>query len=1724
MSSRKVPTPRESAGIGFDYEDHIAAWLLLQILNGGRIFGLNGSPLQVRWQTRASGWEFDDLLITLRDSDKTFHLAISCKLPKQFTSSGLTADARDSVLKQWQETQGPFDAKSDYFAIITDRYNESFASSWRDLKHWLSGDDSALALDRIKSSDKHKKVFASLQDPNQGVSSDQAAEIVNRLFIQRLDLQDQSSVDFSYTIGGCRNILKSGTNAEALELWNELLKTSRSARLTHGTVTRSTLLADLSSNFSLTDAPDYRADLDTLWAMSEETRNHISLELPNGPSFKRPQETELARLSEEQSVIALIGESGCGKSALIRRLTEHEDTPKRALWLGPETLQLFSSHALSRQTGLQHPLPDLILALGTETKIIVLDSIERMDEKSVRLARQIADETERHPSRFNLLLSSQPERFESNLRRILPNERPHVFEVENLEASEVSEILAAYPKLHWVGLNSEVLSALSNFRTLSWLIDAGQDLGGDGQLKSHIDLADAIWNFWTTGSAPIQRSLVLLAEREAEFERSFAQSELADSDLTRLEEAKASLPVRKDASNRYRFSHDLAADWARYQRLKELSQNWQSWAVFSDKPLWITALRLLGQFLLRQPGQQGTAWDDTYLAIEQSQTPNQLALDVLLDALFLDPDATSYLSKRKTFLFEEKGKRLLRLLRRFHHVATTPDPILLTLMPDAFQVFAETGGRIPIWGRWPSLLSFLYANLEDVAALQSISVSMLCETWLRASPKKTTQGDVFPYRIQAGEIAIATARSVQADALAGTIFIGDGDKRLYQTAFMAAGEHEDEVSNWALEVAGRRPISGKVLVESAKLRKERDAKRRENRKANAKRRGFVRETVPSPRLFDTSIKLKPWPIAPTRQVDHRFVDACLDPYALVPLMKHRPKVALEILLAIVSDEAPEKRERSGLGEEFGLTYNNGPSGAYFESPFYPLFQIDPDLALEGLIELTNLCADRWVENYDWNTKKWQGTINLDIEQSGSSPFFGAQQTLLLSYKAYGGAAVLSCALAAMEKWLLDKIEADDPIDGILARILGQSRFVGMLGPLTSIAKFKPALLDGPLKALLTDPLLILWDEANMPSVKMGFDGYEWARKGEYKFELAKTWFLAGQRQTKLRDIGSERVLRSPALASYLEPIVVSWGSQQHDNIYEAIQALAKEFTPANYAINEDGGFEYVPPPVQTEEERQVVKNSQIKLQDLNLARRVSQILGQGAVLTKSSAEHAWKMYKQIDEREDIEPDLRLRNRIALSLVLATAGKDWLDTHPRNRTKILKSIRQSVVNLVEDANINAFDLHKYGDMSSLLAAVVTLLWINQENTEEAWDEEVVKLATSGEPSCQGGVFTIARRHRDAIGNKWQRLLQLAFYSSALDGLSPMRSLDDESEVQRWERWRARLQAARLDVNVKLKQFDPFDLSIRMNRLLNIRHRRHARNENWKFRGYSEEIFRGLNTCALQGPVAHLQDTLLERLEDQALAEGYLRYGLHRQSKDKHDSEEFDHPDLIETAILNSAAMSCFGQDDPELWKSVFDVGPAAHEAVEKFGYSLFRQVSVVPTDRFLSVWSKIIAHKNSLDVWKKDNYRSNRDVATAMASLLGMSNGSVLAALPDQRTFYRVIQPELNAWAEHFLRYDSTFIANYCIYLNQWKAPVLIRDSVLLLAELIKTQDGLGYWSRYDDVASMIAELVADQIETAEGNTLSGRDHLQALSAIAGELVRRQYPIGLALQERIASVR
>ena len=277
-------TTRSTAGPGFAFEDQVAAWLLLKMLLGEAVPGMeNSSGTRLQTQTSALGWLIDDLLvISGMEPSELRQLAISCKSNVQVTSSGLP---RDFVLAAWQQwstlTTGPMRREHDRLMLVTRGRHPGFQASWTDIKDWCTSTDPGLAIARIRRTAKHRKIFESIKSPQEefgaAIRDEDVVELIQHLLVVPLDFDLSVSEDQERAIAQCRRLLASGAPDEARDLWNALVDRARKARLGDGTIELAHLWRELRMRFMLNEHPNFASSWRLLKFLTNEYVGNIQL-------------------------------------------------------------------------------------------------------------------------------------------------------------------------------------------------------------------------------------------------------------------------------------------------------------------------------------------------------------------------------------------------------------------------------------------------------------------------------------------------------------------------------------------------------------------------------------------------------------------------------------------------------------------------------------------------------------------------------------------------------------------------------------------------------------------------------------------------------------------------------------------------------------------------------------------------------------------------------------------------------------------------------------------------------------------------------------------------------------------------------------------------------------------------------------------------------------------------------------------------------------------------------------------------------------------------------------------------------------------------------------------------------------------------------------------------------------------------------------------------------
>ena len=1735
-SARRTPaTLRSMSGAGFEFEDLISAWQLVKALSGEQAPGIGCVVTQVQAQVSTLKWRIDDLLLTAQVSEAPRRLAISAKGNLQVTAAGLPADFVTRAWEQWRDTQGPFNPATDGLALVTLGTHQAFDPAWRELKNACSGTDTALAMSRIRSNTRQSRVFDSIQMPG-SASSEETIELIRRLHVLPADLQLAHSENETQAIAQCRRLLASGRDDEAQALWKELINVAKEVRLRSGTITVLDLLSLLRGQFSLRHHPDFERDWETLSNITADYKARIETELPSGYAVPRiAEKASLQAAVAVHPVTVVFGESGSGKSALVKSVLDGAYPSWNQVWFGPEDLKTALSAARRSALPLTHELSLVLNATVKPQNVLVIDSAERVEASEFIVIRKLLQailndgaETERA---WRVVIVTQTQSWVEGEETILGGRKAHLVEVDALKSDAVKLALLPSTTLSWLAAHEETIAALTNLRTLAWVIKAGAAIGSNaGGLASHTAVADRLWKYWTKDRADVQSLMMRLAQREASFERSFALTDLEPADTATISQRPEELPLRlNERTNRIEFEHDLAADLARFQYLKQIWTNTLQWAALAGNPLWTNALRMLGQFLLRQKAETGTAWDVAFGAAEAAK--NELAGNILLDALCLDPDAERFLTERVDVLLNNDAKDFTRLLRRFHHIATVPTGAGIGLSA-AVDVYLEAQYRSIVFGRWPPVLRFLIAQREKLTGLVSSALAKIIETWLTKTPRTLSSGKLMPFRLEMAEMALAMARTVQVEKGHGVMYLTH-ESLLYTAPLAGAADLPTEVGNWALELAGRREIDADVRRRIAEVELQKAKAHAERLRADAeyKERHEERKQIPRS-LGSFRERLPPWPLGASKKVDMDFRTACMKNNGIQLLMRAQPKLAAELLLALIIEDQPEREYGSDRFEtDLGLEYpEDAYPTAFWKSPFFPFFQLAPETALTSLIALVNFCTGRWIADRVDATPG----VTLQFADGSEKTFLGWWQVFGWPQSNDSRNGNLFCALDALERWLTLRLDAGEDVSADIEKILRDGNSAALVSVLLNVAKYRPSLLTGPLAALLTFPNLYFWDSARVEQVGHNFIGWSWLQGGQAMFDFARDWTLAPHRQRKFLDVVVNLLLADADIARRLQALLPTWALPEDPKEALEFKLLFAALDQTNYPTITDPttGTEtrtFVCPDVLSLEVQSWQADRAPTLAYLLVPDRCERRLQGGQLLAHDEAAYLFNLLQECEAAaEGEDEDTKSKCRFAAAGTLVALGGAWLAQNPEARAHSFEVVRAGVATVASTGKeIRERRMGSLRDELKFVAYAVMHLWLSDENGVQEWEAAVLRLLTSGDTRATAVVVGIAYANREQLGNAWWRLLRAGLFWSCLIMLTPRHDDGDDAE-RTWKVWLARLRRFPL----RGPDATPDDLDFKrvaagVERLDFLRRTRlyNAGDQTWRRkpereRGGSldDHFLEVLFHWLIEGSGTGIRDL------DTRLALRIWDYDVTRaKAREKNDRGEYDLPSqnlgyhiLLKLGVLSIAAPA--GEDRP-IWEPVLAHGPAAHYALQHFIRGLFLRLGKGDDPvAFERVWRATAEYGLAAD-WSQPAlwFYGER----LICDLIGFGNEDALTRLNPGAALR--MKDVYERWATAHLARDEECVTSFCRFLTTIFGAPLRLDGVRWLAAMLKVREPLSRWYR-EGASEALVELVAEAL-SSDAQTLSQHAQArQALVEIAAALAAMNIPAALALQERIKQLR
>jgi hypothetical protein len=1728
-------TRRSTAGTGFDFEDGVAAWLLLQSL-AGRGLPIGGDVRRLQAQTSPLHWDIDDLLLTTQAEAGTRRLAISCKGNVQVSANGLPESFAAQAWRLWTKADSPFDRATDRLVLATQGTHARFQSAWSDIKKFGAGDDAAMALAQIATNRRYKKIFENLKAASGAAITDvDVLGLIGCIEVLPFDFQQVPSKDEQDAIAIARSLLDGATAQAAKELWDEIIGRARATRLGSGTLDMAGLRRWLRPRFTLKDLPCYEPSWARLRALSAESESIVQTALPSGArlDFRSECDKLLTELGTK-SCPAVYGESGAGKSALVKVFLNLHFPDKTRIWLAPEHLEQALDEAGRARFGIAHPLIRVLKAAATPENFLIIDAAERLLAPSRIKAQQLVKELlesngSETPLPWRVILIGQTEFWASGeLPKVASMPSLARWEVGPRSVGEVASVLRASPGLQWLASHHDALLALTNPKTLAWVIQAAGVFQDDRAAApaSMVAIAEKLWSYWTAGQTALEGFLMRLALRDAAFEHSVAVSSLDAADATAFDGRPPQCPVRRNPTNNHlQFEHDLAADWARFQKLKEIASDTAQWATYAENPLWKGALRMLGQFLLRQPSDSRTAWDAAFDNVQSAQGGLPLADDILLDALFLDPAATTFLEERADMLFENNAKHLQRLLSRFEHVATVSGVAPNNEGPlKDFDVYLEAKFRTPIAGRWPALAAFLSRHRRRVADLVLPRLSLLCERWLTTVPLTRSDGTPFPYRREFAELALATARARQLSVAKGDIYVGDNNS-IFQAAFAAALDIPDEIAAWALEMARRRPMRADLKTTLREHHQERAAEHRRRMESDAdyRKRHERNRSIPVP---PSGRRLPPWPLGPQGRVDRDFAQSVMRSATFQRLMRARPAAASEVLLAVLIEDSPE--ESYGSRGSYSEDHEGYPT-AYWKSSFFSFLHIDPPTALDSLVRLVSFCTDRWEHGVTRHHGQAPAPVSIRLNDGTERQFRGRYNVFAWSQTNDHANGQLYSALAALEKWLCVLVDQGADVSSHIEYLMPHADSVAVPGVLINVGKRLPELFRTVLKPLLTIAPFYAWDEGRIRNSEYSFDGMTWIRSGEMVFELARDWYNAPFRHKNLIAIVSELCRQDHALGNFLNAAAAQWTLPDSDK--ERIEFLIRvaQLDYRNYRVTEAANEQQAGFVCPAELAAAIAGFEQSK-------RRAREILAFPANSRRFVAAPSPLPAEQImaiaglmgaaDGGEDVELEEEMIRpaRVAAAVVLLLGAKEWLAANEGVRDRAQAIITAAMEDTALDKDRSRFRYSMAPSYLEFVAYLVFHEWLTAPSADT--DGALMRVLTSGEDFAAGVIASMAYVHRADLGDGWWRLLYLAVLWSGLTILRPRAGRAEESDQRRWLR-RARWLLTRRVSGLRSTVDDirPLDVAKRVEefeaRQWEEEYRRHGRTFT---RDRSRRMSGALDTHFLEITFSWL-------LIDKGLPADATELGQRRRllkafwahkawqlvGSENENTGQFGYKliDAIATIVLvtNVSAAS-------SLWQPIFDIGPKGHYAIGHFFLCFFGKLNE-STDvaAFVAHWRPMIEAVIAGRGWEGGPWYHQQSLER---QALGFSRPDALARPAAAARLVDSVRDLYRAWAQKRLPGAEDNLAAFCSFLSTKAGAPLRLEGLFWIASALQGDSGGRHWYRDGTSAAFVEFLTT--ITTQDGTAAVAQPETrQALIDLVGLAVSKQLAGALALQDRLRTL-
>uniref|UniRef100_UPI0035113273 hypothetical protein n=1 Tax=Pararhodobacter marinus TaxID=2184063 RepID=UPI0035113273 len=734
-------SPASRGAAGAYIEGGLGALYLLALLTGNRAPGLPSERVtSVRFQGVEQGFKLDDLIIRGVGARGDALLEIQSKRDIRFSPKD--AVYKDVALQIASSTIGCVPAERHMFGIATQRTSRKISGAYQDVLGWARSAATAaefftrLADKGVANDDMRAFVETTRAHLVAGGIADEDETIwrlLRRILILEFDFEASAPIARTYGVALARMALADEQVARADALWSRLLDLSIQTGTRGGEINIAALRANLAvADFKLAGDREYGPARKRLAELAQNTLSHIGTSVAG---VKLPRSAAVAALdeaSETQRFIVLRGDTGVGKSSVLRRYAERVATCAPIMFLDREATPPGGWLSLANALGIPGTanafLTDLAASGGAYLFIDGIDMIDdagrqRTISELLRAAATIPGFTVIATAR-RTGASDAISWLDDGISKALGG--THWVTVEALSDEEVAILVAQAPELRMLLDATHPAAQLArNLYRLSRLLREPNA----ASVRTEAGLAQLWWI--SADGAPMadvraaQRILKALATAALKGEAGID----LDEDSAARDHLLGAQSLREVRPDRLDFNHDVLRDWAIGTYLAEAPARLAAFDLGGPvSPRVARGIEIAARLVL-ETGEDASAWLDLLSHLSPPSAHGSWRRQAIL-ALVRSEVAVDLLRKFSGPLLAEEGTLLTELSTMIVAVETQAAVDFINL-PDGSKIDLPRSYRADVTGASLRVLHWVLDHATEVpmsaigAVVEMVEVQLL---------------------------------------------------------------------------------------------------------------------------------------------------------------------------------------------------------------------------------------------------------------------------------------------------------------------------------------------------------------------------------------------------------------------------------------------------------------------------------------------------------------------------------------------------------------------------------------------------------------------------------------------------------------------------------------------------------------------------------------------------------------------------------------------------------------------------------------------------------------------------------------------------------------------------------------------------------------------------------------------------------------------------------------